>query len=190
MAPVTGRMGHCGRAPATPALDWETIASENEPLPDYVPDCYFCPGNQRVSGKRNPPYTGTFVFDNDHPCVGMSAPTELNNPSTFYHTRPATGIARVICFSPQHNMTLAEMEPEAVEEVVATWQRTYRDLGNRPEINHVLIFENKGEAVGYPIRIHTDRCMPLILFSRPSKRKHAPATGTGKKQDGRYSRTS
>jgi UDPglucose--hexose-1-phosphate uridylyltransferase len=29
-----------------------------------------------------------------------------------------------------------------------TWQEQYRELGNRPEIEHVLIFENKGEVVG------------------------------------------
>ena len=28
------------------------------------------------------------------------------------------------------------------------WQQQYLDLGARPEIEHVLIFENKGEAVG------------------------------------------
>jgi galactose-1-phosphate uridylyltransferase len=28
------------------------------------------------------------------------------------------------------------------------WQEQYRELSARKEINHVLIFENKGEAVG------------------------------------------
>ena len=35
-----------------------------------------------------------------------------------------------------------------VENLLAAWQREYVDLGNRAEINHVLIFENKGEIVG------------------------------------------
>ncbi|MBX9727746.1 MAG: galactose-1-phosphate uridylyltransferase, partial [Sphingopyxis sp.] len=30
--------------------------------PVHDPDCYLCPGNQRVTGQRNPDYAGTFVF--------------------------------------------------------------------------------------------------------------------------------
>src|SRR5439155_1559518 len=52
----------------------ETIKYESTMRPPYVEDCYLCPGNRRVSGKINPEYTGVFVFDNDHPCVGMNAP--------------------------------------------------------------------------------------------------------------------
>src|ERR1017187_2502106 len=33
--------------------------------PEYDPNCYLCPGNSRAGGARNPPYTSTFVFDND-----------------------------------------------------------------------------------------------------------------------------
>ena len=40
----------------------------------FDPAFYLCPGNARVSGAVNPPYTGTFVFDNDHPCVGPASP--------------------------------------------------------------------------------------------------------------------
>ena len=43
----------------------ETIEHSEEALPEYVPDCYLCPGNLRVSGTRNDNYTSTFVFDND-----------------------------------------------------------------------------------------------------------------------------
>ena len=41
----------------------EKTPSEN--LPQYDPACYLCPGNERAGGIKNPPYTGTFVFDND-----------------------------------------------------------------------------------------------------------------------------
>lgn len=126
----------------------ETMARNLAPTPDYLPDCYLCPGNPRVSGRQNPAYPGVFVFDNDLPCVGDEAPTDLPPPPGFYRNRPAQGMARVICYSPKHNLTLAEMEPEAVEDVIVAWQREYSDLGRRPDINHVLIFENKGEAVG------------------------------------------
>jgi UDPglucose--hexose-1-phosphate uridylyltransferase len=40
------------------------------------------------------------------------------------------------------------MAPKDAEEVLATWQREHIDLGGRPEVDHVLIFENKGSTVG------------------------------------------
>ena len=126
----------------------DTMQHETKAIPAYDPTCYLCPGNSRVSGKTNPAYTDTYVFDNDHPCVGQHAPTELPSPGGIYRNRPATGIARVVCYSPKHNLTLAELEPAGVETLVQTWQQQYTDLGNWPDINHVLIFENKGEAVG------------------------------------------
>jgi UDPglucose--hexose-1-phosphate uridylyltransferase len=126
----------------------EMLGNREQTVAQYDPTCYLCPGNVRVSGQHNPPYTGTYVFDNDHPSVGLNAPKELAEPAGIYRNRPATGIARVVCYSPKHNLTLAELAPHEVENLLATWQQQYTDLGNRPEIEHVLIFENKGEAVG------------------------------------------
>lgn len=126
----------------------EVVAQADRVLPDYAPDCYLCPGNARVSGAVNPDYTGVFVFDNDHPCVGMDAPENLEMPVGPYRSRPARGIARVVCYSPKHNMTLAELPVAQVDALLSAWQEQYRDLGDRPEIAHVLMFENKGEAVG------------------------------------------
>ncbi|HRW04206.1 MAG TPA: galactose-1-phosphate uridylyltransferase [Caldilineaceae bacterium] len=126
----------------------DTLDHAEKAIPAYDPTCYLCPGNARVSGKSNPDYTGTYVFDNDHPCVGDNAPTALPNPSGIYRNRPATGSARVVCYSPYHNLTLAELAPTGVEELLHTWQQQYTELGSRPDVNHVLVFENKGEAVG------------------------------------------
>ncbi len=117
-------------------------------LPEYVPDCYLCPGNTRVSGQRNPPYVQTFVFDNDLPCVGLHAPRGLERPAGIYRNRPAVGVARVVCYSPKHHLTLADLEPAEIANLLRVWQAEYRELGARPEIAHVLIFENKGEVVG------------------------------------------
>ena len=126
----------------------ETIEHNEEQLPEYVPDCYLCPGNLRINGARNDNYTDTFVFDNDHPSVGFDAPQTLQPPPGIYRNQPATGIARVVCYSPNHSLALAELEPHAIKGLLEVWQNQYRELSARPEIDHVLIFENKGEAVG------------------------------------------
>jgi UDPglucose--hexose-1-phosphate uridylyltransferase len=125
-----------------------TVGHAERSGPDYVRDCYLCPGNERVSGRRNADYASTFVFDNDMPCASPGAPQDLPAPAGIYRNRPALGDARVVCYSPRHSLTLAELETSEVEELVRVWQEQYRELGARPEVRHVLIFENKGEAVG------------------------------------------
>jgi UDPglucose--hexose-1-phosphate uridylyltransferase len=125
-----------------------TASSAQTPLPAYVPDCYLCPGNVRVSGQRNPAYTRPFVFDNDHPCAGPEAPQHLPAPTPPYRNRPATGLARVICYTPRHDLTLAEMPTADIAEVVGVWQAQTHDLYQRSDIEQVIIFENKGEVVG------------------------------------------
>ncbi|HSS95950.1 MAG TPA: galactose-1-phosphate uridylyltransferase [Terriglobales bacterium] len=126
----------------------ETVQQKSKIIPEYLPDCHLCPGNLRVSGARNENYTQTFVFDNDLPCVEMSAPTDLAPPPGIYRKRPATGISRVVCYSPKHNLSLAELEHSSVENLLQVWQSQYQDLGKREGIAYVLINENKGEVVG------------------------------------------
>jgi UDPglucose--hexose-1-phosphate uridylyltransferase len=125
-----------------------TITTDEDDLPDYASDCYLCPGNPRISGNVNPNYEKTFVFDNDHPCVSAEAASELSPPSAVYRNRPAQGVARVVCYSPKHNLTLAQLEPEDIEDLLNVWQAQYSELAAMPDIAHVLIFENKGVAVG------------------------------------------
>ncbi len=87
----------------------ERVTEASRTLPSYAPDCYLCPGNVRSAGRRNDRYTGVFVFDNDHPCVGPGAPTALEAPSGIYRNRPASGCDRVVCFTPRHDLTLAQL---------------------------------------------------------------------------------
>lgn len=126
----------------------ETQTARLPPVPSLDAQCTFCPGNVRVSGAKNPAYESVFVFDNDRPCVGVDAPTELAVPPGIYRNRVANGIARVVCFSPRHDLSLAEMDVGGVERVLATWQAQFAELGARPEVAHVLLFENRGAAVG------------------------------------------
>jgi len=58
------------------------------------------------------------------------------------------GICRVVCFDPRHDLTLATMELAAVRRVVETWITQAAELGTRPEIRYVQIFENRGAMMG------------------------------------------
>jgi UDPglucose--hexose-1-phosphate uridylyltransferase len=126
----------------------ETIKKTSKQLPEYEADCYLCPGNKRSSGKQNPHYNHTFVFDNDHACVSWDAPNVEEVDKGIRKRKPARGIARVVCYSPKHNLTLTELELDEIVILLKEWQNQYIELGKHREINHVLLFENKGEVVG------------------------------------------
>ena len=59
-----------------------------------------------------------------------------------------SGLCRVICFSPRHDLTLPQMSHEELCKVVDVWAAQYQELAAIDGINHVQIFENKGEALG------------------------------------------
>jgi UDPglucose--hexose-1-phosphate uridylyltransferase len=80
--------------------------------------------------------------------VGLDAPRQLHTPPGIYRNAPATGIARVVCYTPKHNTTLAELPVDEITGLLDAWRDQYVELGSRPDIRHVLIFENKGEVVG------------------------------------------
>ncbi|HUG43012.1 MAG TPA: galactose-1-phosphate uridylyltransferase [Acidobacteriota bacterium] len=115
--------------------------------PEYDPDCFLCPGNLRISGERNPAYSAAFVFDNDHPCVGGQAPDPAPPPG-IYRNRPAHGAARVACYTPSHNESLAQLPADRIAHLLSVLRDQTVELSRLPGISHVLIFENKGEVVG------------------------------------------
>ncbi|HEY2865822.1 MAG TPA: galactose-1-phosphate uridylyltransferase [Pyrinomonadaceae bacterium] len=126
----------------------ETASIESRQLPEYVEDCYLCPGNKRSSGLANPRYEQVFAFDNDHPSVVLEPPSVEKPSSDLYLSRPAYGVSRVICYSPRHDLTLTDLSVMEIENLMHVWQEQYRELAARRGIEHVLVFENKGVAVG------------------------------------------
>jgi UDPglucose--hexose-1-phosphate uridylyltransferase len=124
-----------------------TQAPASAPVPMYDPTCYLCPGNARVHGAVNPPYTGVYVFDNDHPVVGPHAPAVAEAPG-LYRRASAQGVARVLCYDPRHDTTLAELPVAHIAEVFRAFRAQVQDLAGRPTVESVLIFENKGELCG------------------------------------------
>ncbi len=143
-------------SPQRTARPWqgqmERVVSEQRPT--YDPTCYLCPGNVRAGGVRNPDYTGTFVFENDFAALRPNtAPADL--AYSVDDTRPSLieanserGICRVVCFSPRHDLTLSGMDIPDLRRVVDTWVDQYVKLGDLAWVQHVQIFENRGEMMG------------------------------------------
>lgn len=127
----------------------EKTAPEN--LPQYDPDCYLCPGNVRANGQRNPPYTSTFVFDNDFPALVPDPPSSSDQQpatSNLLIATPERGICRVLCFSPRHDLTLSRMEAPAIRTVIDAWVGECSSLASVPWTHYALVFENRGTLMG------------------------------------------
>ncbi len=136
-------------SPHRTARPWQgQVESADAPaLPTYDADCYLCPGNARVGGVRNPRYESTFVFDNDFPSLKPgTAAGRYEDGLLVAEAEP--GICRVVCFSPRHDLTIANMDAQALRLVVDTWVAQFEDLSAQPVVNYVQIFENRGAMMG------------------------------------------
>jgi UDPglucose--hexose-1-phosphate uridylyltransferase len=114
----------------------------------YDAGCYLCPGNVRAHGERNPAYKSTYAFDNDFPALLPERQTQAGSGGQLLVSEPAAGRCRVLCFSPRHDVTLAEMDAGAIRSVVDAWASETEAFGSLPEIRHVQVFENKGAMMG------------------------------------------
>ena len=123
------------------------VEKVTEDRPGYDAACTLCPGNKRVSGEVNPHYSDTFVFGNDFPA--LLRPTDQpkeERESPLFRSQEASGECPVICFSPRHDLSLAQMSGEEIIRVIRTWQEQSADLGSRNR--WVQVFENKGAVMG------------------------------------------
>jgi len=119
-----------------------------EQHPRYDPTCYLCPGNVRASGERNPQYESTYYFDNDFAALLGNVPDISLTEGGLLRAHSERGVCRVVCFSPDHSLTLAEMAEGDIRRVVDVWTGQYEEIGAIPYINYVQIFENKGQVMG------------------------------------------
>jgi UDPglucose--hexose-1-phosphate uridylyltransferase len=113
----------------------------------YDASCYLCPTNTRINGVKNDDYKNTFVFKNDFGALLEDTPLFEYNEGLL-HAEGESGICKVICFSPNHSLTIPDMEIPDLVKVVETWQNEFQILSENPKINYVQIFENKGAIMG------------------------------------------
>jgi UDPglucose--hexose-1-phosphate uridylyltransferase len=116
------------------------------PTAAYDAGCYLCPGNLRITGERNPHYAGTFIFDNDYPALTANSVLPDAAGSPLFEVQPARGASKVICFSPDHGLSLPRMSLPAISGVVEAWCQQSMLLGR--DWNWVQVFENKGAMMG------------------------------------------
>jgi len=115
----------------------------------HDPECYLCPGNKRAGGAANPAYDGVFSFVNDYAALMPdSAAPDAATGSPLLKAEPARGLCKVLCYHPDHSLTLARMTREEIRPVVDAWAEQYKELGGLEWIKYVQIFENRGAMMG------------------------------------------
>jgi len=115
---------------------------------------------------RVDPFTGTVVHvvgarqnrpnlpADDCPfCVGGLEAPEPYSVKSFPNRWPAMPYERceVVLYSPDHQQTFAGLGVRGVREVLDLWASRTAELGKRTDVDHVLIFENRGRDVGATI---------------------------------------
>lgn len=128
---------------------WQGQSEEltKDTRPEYDESCYLCPTNTRANGESNPEFKETFVFENDFSALSrdkISAKLEIKDD--LFEVSNASGIAKVICFSAKHNLTMASMEKKDITKVIKLWAKEVSELSKT--YPWIQIFENKGAIMG------------------------------------------
>ncbi len=127
--------------------EWVVTATHRQERPHRPDDqCPFCPGSGKV-----PDQYDVYIYPNDFPSFSTPPPNPTIEGSDFYRVEKSFGQCDVVLYHPEHTKTLAELPLEHIRLLIGLWQRRFRELATRPEVNYVLIFENKGDVIGVTI---------------------------------------
>lgn len=85
------------------------------------------------------------VFDNRFPSMTVQVETA---PIEIVETLPANGACEVVVFTQDPQASLGALELSHLELLLQVWGDRTRVLGQHPQIQYVLPFENKGVEVG------------------------------------------
>jgi UDPglucose--hexose-1-phosphate uridylyltransferase len=124
----------------------EPAAAPSAPAYDLA--CYMCPGNTRANGEKNPKYDATYAFTNDFAALRPETSAYELNDAGLLVARSESGMCRVVCFSPRHDLTLAHMATSEIRKVVDVWAAECSEFGAREDVGYVTIFENRGAMMG------------------------------------------
>jgi UDPglucose--hexose-1-phosphate uridylyltransferase len=158
--------------------EWVITATHRQdrtflPPKDYCPLCPTKPGGfpTEIPG----PNFDIVVFENKFPSLQAVPPQPSVAATPLSPVAPAQGVCEVVVYSPEHQGTLAGMPLARIRNVIAVWQDRYLELGGREEIKSILIFENKGEAVGVTLR-HPHGQIYAFPFIPPKLEKELAAS--------------
>ncbi|MCW2950205.1 MAG: galactose-phosphate uridylyltransferase, family 1 [Thermoleophilia bacterium] len=131
--------------------EWVTIAGGRQSRPNLPSSgCPFC-----VGGLEAPEPYEVRAFANRWPALSSGAPValdaELAAVGSDSPPLPARGACEVVLYAPAHDASLGSLGPERIRQVIDVWAERTSALLERPEVEYVLVFENRGAEVGATI---------------------------------------
>jgi UDPglucose--hexose-1-phosphate uridylyltransferase len=166
--------------------EWVITATHRQertfhPPPEYCP---LCPTRDDAYPTEVPePTYEIVVFENRFPSLVREPPAPAVAPTPFSPVMPAQGVCEVVLYTPDHHATLADLPLERIEQLIYVWRDRYAELGARPEVQYVFIFENKGREIGVTLshphgQIYAYPFLPPKLERElDAMRRHYAATG-------------
>jgi len=134
--------------------EWRMFAGHRQDRTFLPPDelCPLCPSRDGHPPTEIPMSAfDVVVFENRFPALLRQPPEPGVSGSTLYPVAPSVGASEVVVYSDDHHLGLAQMEATHIARIVEVWADRYAELGSRPEVAYVFIFENRGVAVGVTI---------------------------------------
>jgi UDPglucose--hexose-1-phosphate uridylyltransferase len=126
--------------------------SGEQKLPQYVPSCPFCPGNEDQTPPevlRLPKEGPWQVRVTPNRYAALTREGELVRSGTgIKRTVTGVGIHDVIVETPDHSKTTALLDDQQVEKIVEAYRQRYLNVLCDERVEQVTIFKNHGEAAG------------------------------------------
>ncbi len=116
------------------------------PPENHCPLCPTRPGHPPTEIAQ--PAFDVVVFENRFPSLVADPPTPDVAPSPLYDVAPSRGANEMVVYSDDHHLEVSAMDLAKVVRIVEVWSDRYAALGGRDDVDYVLIFENRGEAMG------------------------------------------
>jgi UDPglucose--hexose-1-phosphate uridylyltransferase len=131
--------------------EWVAVVGARQGRPNLpAAGCPFC-----VGGLEAPEPYSVRAFPNRWPPLVPGPAVDLSSlggpGAALLTTAPPRGAAEVVLYTPHHEGSLATVGAEAVRAVVDLWAERTETLLARDEVEYVLVFENRGAAVGATI---------------------------------------
>jgi UDPglucose--hexose-1-phosphate uridylyltransferase len=146
---LDGRLDGRGELRLDPLTrEWVNIVGHRQARPN-LPDagCPFC-----VGGLEAPDPYDVRWFPNRWPAFAPGPAIESDLAAADgARVLPAAGACEVVLFSPEHDQSLATLGVAQVRKVIDLWAARTAALLERPEVEYVLVFENRGREVGATI---------------------------------------
>lgn len=134
--------------------EWVVTATHRQDR-TFLPPAGYCPLCPTAEGgfptEIPEPDYDFVVFENKFPSLKREPHAPAVEGDELFPVKPSLGICEVVLYSSSHTSTLADVPLPKMQQLVRVWKDRYEDLGSRPEIDYVFIFENKGEAIGVTI---------------------------------------